>query len=495
MKKERNLTRKSFLNSNKKTIWICALVLAMIALVCLWIYSNGQTNRQGSQMQVVAIARGSITQTIETYGAVEARPSATLTWNTSGVVDNFEVEMGDRVDQGDILMELEPSSQEAEILDAHASLLEAQYELDLATNADSQYQDVLNDLAYQEKMLINKHADKLAWNYGRSPEKRIDAVRANYYAARQEVWDLEEAYNEVKMLDERDPDRVAAYEALQKGKVKRDSLLRALNQILSIPFDIPVETDFIEYDQQAATVAEARVAYDRYVDQNNEINAAQAAVQIQQNVINQAKIIAPFSGTITSISAVPGQVVSEDTEALRLDDLDILIIEVYVSQAEINQLEVGQSATILFDAISSKGYNGFVQSISGAGSEDSNGVVQFEVEILIVDPDELVKPGFTAVVSIITDQVEDALLVPNQAITNLENDTHAIYMVREDGGLNTINVDTGASSDLYTAIESEEIQEGDQVAVIASVNSEFNGDVRMRGFGGGMFGGVMRTIR
>ncbi len=495
MKKERNLTQKPFLIRKKKTIWIGAFVLFAITLICLWINSNRQTNRQGSQIQVATVTRGSITQTIETYGAVEAKPSAVLTWNTNGVVSAFDVEIGDHVDEGAILMELESSSQEAEILDAHASLLEAQYELDLATNADSQYQDVLNDLAYQEKMLINKHADKLAWNYGRSPEKRIDAVRANYYAAREEVWDLEEAYNEVKMLDERDPERAAAYEALQKGKVKRDSLLRALNQILSIPFDIPVETDFIEYDQQAATVAEARVAYDRYVDQNNEINAAQAAVQIQQNVINQAKIIAPFSGTITSISAVPGQVVSEDTEALRLDDLDILIIAVKVSQAEINKLEVGQSTTITFDAISDKTYHGFVQSISGAGSEDDNGVVQFGIEILMVDPDELVKPGFTAVVSIITDQVENALLVPNQAITHMEDGTSIVSLVDKDGSLTMIPVASGASTDLYTEIASEDIQEGDQVAVLASTGTEFNGDIRMRGFGGGMFGGVMRSIR
>ena len=377
---------------SKKTLWslgAVAMVLCLVAALALPILKRG--NQAGSEYQIAEVIKGAITETVDSYGVLEAEPSIVLTWPTAGVVEEFDLKIGDKVFKDDVLMELEIASQSTEVLNAYTSLLEAEMELELLTNADVKFQEVLGDLVYQEKMLINKRADKLAWNYGRSPEARLDAVRANYYAARVEVWDLEEAYNQTKSLEKDDPQRVAAYEALQAGILKRDSLLRALNQILGIPFDIPVETDFIEYDQQVATVAEARVAYNRYVDQSEEIRATQAAVQVLQNKIDEARIIAPFDGTVTAINVVDGDVVSSGEDALRIDNLENLLVQVNVTQAEVNKVQIGQSATLTFDALTRQEYSGFVHSISHSGSEDANGVVQFSVEIRLEDADEDVK--------------------------------------------------------------------------------------------------------
>jgi len=490
MEKEKFSKIKNIFKTHKKTVWISGAILIIIVLLAVVILPFFNRNQDGSAMEIVTVSRGSITETVDSYGTLEAQPSITLTWNSDGVVGDYDLNVGDEVQKDDVLMELDASSQSPVILEAKTSILDTQEELEKLTVADTEFQSVLDDLIYQEKMLINKHADKLAWNYGQSSEERIDAVRANYEAAEREVWELEGAYDKVKSLDEDDPERVAANEALQEGILKRDSLLRALNQILGIPFDIAVETDFIEYDQQNAVVAEARVAYNRYVNQSDEINAAQAAVQILQNTINEAKIIAPFDGTVTSISAVTGDLVTSGTEAVRIDNLDNLVVNVTIPQAEINKVEVGQEAILTFDAISVKEYSGFVQSISEAGIANDNGVVQFTVVIKMEDTDDQVKPGFTTVVTIITSKVEDTLLIPNQAVTTSEDGTSVVTLISDDGSITTIPVETGASSDVYTEIVSGDIEESDQLAVITIDSGSTSGRSPMIGIGGGLLRGI-----
>lgn len=487
MKMELNFAR--FFTTHKKLLIIVGAALLVLIIAAVMVLPRVFLSSEEPQVQIGTVTTGTLSETVDGYGTLEAQPSNTLVWNSDGIVGEFDLKVGDTVKKGDVLIELNPSSQSATILNAYSDLLDAQNDLNVLTASDSKYQSALSDLAYQQQMLINKRADKMAWDYGRSSMERIDAVRNNYYAARAAVWALESAYDEVKSLDENDPARVKAYEALQQGIVKRDSLKRALGQILGISFDLPVETDFIEYDQQVATVAEAEVAYNRYVDSNQEISAAQSKVQSLQNTVNKAKIIAPFDGTITSISAVAGDVVSNGDEAVRIDDLSNLIVTVQVSQDDVNKIEVGQDAQITFDAISNKQYDGFVESISSNGQEDSHGVVYFSVLVKLEDADEAVKPGFTAVVKIIVNQTDEALLVPNDALVANKDGTYSVSVIGSDGSKQTIVVEVGVKNDTNTQIISDQIKEGDKVVLVTkgtdNADAFFN---RRRRAMGGMFG-------
>jgi HlyD family secretion protein len=477
--------------SLKKVIVTGVLLLAAGALVLAVLARMSPEQAAEASVAVVTVSRGTITETVDSYGTLEAQPSVTLAWESEGGGGWPVGGGGHEVKKGDVLMELSADTQDPAILQAQTELLDAQEALDKLMAADTDLQTVMADLEYQEAMLINKHADKLAWNYGQSSEERIDAVRANYDAACAEVWKLEDAYDAVKSLEEDDPERAAAYEALEAGKVKRDSYLRALNQILGIPFDIAVETDFNEYDQQKAVVAEARVAYNRYVDGSEEIEAAQAAVQALENTIDEARIVAPFDGTVTSISAVEGDVVTSGTEALRIDNLGSLVVEVNVPQAEINQVEIGQEVEVSFDAISVREYTGFVESKSDAGVADDNGVVQFTVVIKMEDADEYVKPGFTTIVKIVTAEAEDALLAPNEAVTAQDDGTYTVTKMNADGSTTDVVVEIGAKTDAYTQIVSGEIAEGDQLAVVTTADSETEDGMPGMGIGSG---GILRRM-
>ena len=89
--------------------------------------------------------------------------------------------------------------------------------------------------------------------------------------------------------------------------------------------------------------------------------------------------------------------------------------------------------------------------------------------------DEKIKPGFTAVVSVITKEVADALLVPNEAIVSVNNQS-AVMLASKDGTSSMVPVEIGASSDTFSQILKGEIVEGDRIAVAnASSDDGFPG--------------------
>ena len=97
-----------------------------------------------------------------------------------------------------------------------------------------------------------------------------------------------------------------------------------------------------------------------------------------------------------------------------------------------------------------------------------------------------IKPGFTAVVSIITSQAEDVLLVPTQALRG-KNGNNMVMVLGEDGMPSPVRVEVGASSDEFTEIISGEIAEGDRSwSPLILIRMMFGGG------GFGMMGGMRR---
>jgi len=476
-----------FYQAKKRLVWIGGGILLVVA-AALAIFIPRRTI-PAENTQYAQVSRGSITESIGEVGYVEAQPSAVITWHSGGVVGEFDLQVGDQIMKDDILIELELSSWSNESLQAQSALLDAQIALENILGADSDFQTALQTLTDAEWTLRDKKEDRDAWNYGGSSDDRIDAVLANYESAKQALWVLEAEYEALRItLDEDDPVLIEAYEVIQATILERDSYLRALNQILGHPYDLDVETDFIEYALAKAAVEQARAAYKRLMDNSQEIAAAKANVQALQNTVDMDKIIAPFDGTVTEINVRPGEMAQSGTQAVQLDDLDNLVVNIDVSEIDFSEVEIGQPVVITFDALPYREYNGSVSNISSAGM-DKNGTVEFRVTVTVEDADTSVKPGFTAVVSIITSQAADALLVPNQAIRNI-NGNNSVVLVGEDGAPMPIRVEVGASSEAFTEIISGDLIEGDQLVIVTnSVGTGFSGGFGMMGGMGQVSGG------
>jgi HlyD family secretion protein len=236
-----------------------------------------------------------------------------------------------------------------------------------------------------------------------------------------------------------------------------------------------------------AQLEQAQSAWEDVKDgpSEEEITKAQAAIDIAQATLDRAQLTTPFSGTITEVGVKTGDLVNSGETAFRIDDLASLYVDLQVSEIDLADLQVGQKATLEFDAIPDKTYNGEVTEIGMIGNV-SQGVVNYPVTVKVTDPDADIRPGMTAAVSIILDQREGALLVPNKAIrTSAGQQTVTVLY---EGQQISVPVTVGLVGDSMSEILSDQLRAGDVVVLNGSTSSATSTNQQFqRGFEGGGF--------
>jgi HlyD family secretion protein len=90
-------------------------------------------------------------------------------------------------------------------------------------------------------------------------------------------------------------------------------------------------------------------------------------------------------------------------------------------------------------------------------------VVEFDVTVELIDADQNVKPGMTAAVNIVVDQITDALLVPNRAVRVV--DGQRVVYILSNNQLKSVNVTLGASSDSESQVMDGDLRLGDQIVL------------------------------
>jgi HlyD family secretion protein len=88
------------------------------------------------------------------------------------------------------------------------------------------------------------------------------------------------------------------------------------------------------------------------------------------------------------------------------------------------------------------------------------------VRVALDDADELVKPGFTVTVKIITKQADDVLLIPNTAIQYNEDGEAYVMAAGDLGRFTTVPVEVGARSDAFSELKTGDLKEGGRLAVV-----------------------------
>jgi len=211
----------------------------------------------------------------------------------------------------------------------------------------------------------------------------------------------------------------------------------------------------------------------------DDLAAAQARLQAAQATVDTQSLTAPFAGTITEVDIKPGDQVSPGSIGVRLDKLDRLLVDVQVSEVDINSIKVGQPVNLSFDAILDKQYKGVVSQVAPVGDAIQGGV-EFNVTVELIDADQDVKPGMTAAVNIVVDQISNALLVPNRAVRVV--DGKQVVYILNNGQLQEVQVTLGASDDTQSQVIGGNLQVGDQIVLNPPQDLFGTG-------GGGPFGG------
>lgn len=425
-----------FVKKRKKIFIPLAVLLVVVVLFLVFRPGGGE---RGGQFQMATIERGDLVATVGATGTVRARQTASLVWQTTGTVEDVNVKIGDKVAPGDVLASLEKTSLPQNIILAEAELVTAQ--------------QALTDL------LESDTARAQAWIALRDAEDAFDKA----YNYRDEL-NYPTRKTQVIIVKENTPYGVVDSPRLKTYKVEGTD-----EEIAKADADLALKE---------AQYEDAKRTYDRLADGPNkdDLAAAQARVDAAQATLNMARLTAPFAGTVTEAEPLPGDQVTTGMPAFRVDDLTSLLVDVEVSEVDINSVSVGQTVSMSFDAILGKDYEGQVVKVSQAGTVVS-GVVNFTVTVELTDADEQVKPGMTAAVNIVVREIKDAVLVPNRAV-RLVDGKRVVYTLSEEGMQKKVEIRLGASSDTVSVVVGGDIKEGDEIILNPQIEFQPSGPQR-----------------
>ncbi len=413
---------------NRALIIVAIVVIAVIGFV---INGRGKAASSGA-FQTSPLQTGDLTATVGATGTVRAAQSAMLPWLTTGTVEHINAGVGDQVHVNEVLANLAMDSVPQTVIQAQANLVTAQKALQDASSATASAQAAID-------LQDAKDAYKKAYDYRLSLNGKqwIEEARIKYVGG-QQVPEI----------------------TWHRGYVDEQTIKDADNSLAL----------------KKAELDDAQRTYDRLKDGPNasDVAAAQANVDAAQATLDMAKIIAPIDGTVTQLEAMVGDQVATGDPAFRVDDLSGLLVDVDVSEVDINSVATGQPATLTLDAVAGMTYHATVEQVSQAG-DNTSGAVNFTVTVRMTDADAQVKPGMTAAVNIIVKQVSNKLLVPNRAV-RFVNAQRVVYVLKDSKPVE-VQVELGASSDTMSVLASGDLKEGD--LLILNPPSQ----------GGGPFGG------
>ncbi|HEX9617325.1 MAG TPA: efflux RND transporter periplasmic adaptor subunit [Anaerolineales bacterium] len=450
----------------RRVIWI-VIILGLLA-GGWFAFTRFQEQRRAaaiSGLQTVAVERGSLTATIGATGVVRANQTAILTWQTTGLVENVRVSAGDLVAEDEVLAILKETSLPQNIILAGVELYNAQTALnDLLepasalslTQAEQAIARAQENLRDAERRLNNLQSA--------SPQTDIDQARANLVLAENNLERARQDFEPYANKPEDNLIRATLQSKLSQVQKDYDAAASLLNNLLgtSNPIDLSVAES--NYAVAQAQLEDAQDQYEKLLagPDADDIAAAEARIAAAQATVDLRQIAAPFPGTITEVHSKPGDQVAPGSVAFRLDDLSRLLVDVQLSEVDINRLQIGQNVNLTFDAILTQEYHGVVHEVAMVGSS-VEGVVDFKVTVELTDADEAVRPGMTAAVNVIVEQLEDVALVPNRAV-RLRDGERVVYVLRSEFP-EPVPVTLGASSELYSQLLQGDLDIGDQIVL------------------------------
>ena len=216
----------------------------------------------------------------------------------------------------------------------------------------------------------------------------------------------------------------------------------------------------------------------------NTVSAAQRSLASAQANLDQANakaagrtVTAPSSGSIVELNAKVGATVTSgmimgesDTsggkQCMQIADLSKMKVTVQVGEKDIAKIAVGQSANVTYPAFPDIVSQGTVTAIASVANSEANGggSVTFNVDILIEAPDARLKTGMTAEVSVVTEQLDDVVMVPTMALMTEDGEHYYVNVATDGEGKQTrrVKVTVVTQNDNDAVVGKTQVKHDDQ---------------------------------
>lgn len=496
----------------KHKIFTVLLVLILMAAIVTGVIWQGKSKKaavQAPTIQTATIEKKDLTNSVSVTGTLATANGKTGSTTLKDIkVTKVYVEVGDEVQEGDIICTFDSSDIESSLADAKNNYSVNQ-QLDALDNYETTYQDTISDAEDSlQDARDTRDAYKKAYNNAQDAEQtaldNLNNVKAQYdteslkkayedasealktaiennstnEASSQKtvITDLESYLNSVNgeltlpdnSVYENYKNAKSAYESAEKAISDAENAYEqaknATSQAYSTYEQAQSEKEKVQ-DQYDSTVKEATKTYEKakLQDQLVSDDDAKSKIEDYEEQLSDCTVYASMSGTITTLNVEEDNVFSGGT-IYEIQDVHNFIVDATVDEYDVVNLEVGQTAYVKTDSLGDEELEGEVTYVAPTGTSgqtmgSSSGTASYEIQITLKEAQDKLKAGMTASVSIALEESKDTLAVPYDCVQTNANGDSVIY-VDDNGEKKEVKVETGIETDYYTEVKSDEISEG-----------------------------------
>ncbi|SFX17187.1 efflux RND transporter periplasmic adaptor subunit [Marinospirillum alkaliphilum] len=359
---------------SRRSFWLLLLIPLTLASYFGWQYFKSP--KEQTHLPTARVERGNLQDQVTATGTLKPANYVDVGAQISGQLTHLHVEVGDQVEAGQLLAEID-----ARVLEANVAASRAQLRAQAAQLRDRQAQLQLAKHHYQRQQ--NLRADDAV------TEEALQQAEASYLSSQAQV------------------------EQLQAQ---------------------------IEQNQSSLAADEANLEY--------------------------ARILAPISGTVVSISARQGQTLNANQQApviLQVADLSQMRVETRVSEADISRLRPGMPAYFTTLGSQNQRWQGQLLRIEPTPVIENN-VVLYNAPFDVENRRGQLLPQMTAQVFFVVAQTDNALLIPTAALQRVQRNQYQVRVLAADGSQQLREVQIGVNNRIQAEVLSG-LEEGEVVVL------------------------------
>lgn len=403
------------------------------------------------------------------------------------------IERGGHVDAGqylagDVVCLLDSSTLEQQEIDQQSAVTTAEAEVEKARrNVEIQINQNMSDLAAAALKLKLAQLDLEKFVEGEKIQQENE-FKGEVLIAQEELTQADEIYQFYKRIAKK------GYKTQPEVETARLAVVKARNKLAVQKDKLKVlqKYEFIRTYSEKKALAEEAVRELKRVRLSGlaalagfkaelkakvlKLSVEQKKQQRLQQQIAACTLVAPEKGTVVyanqksrrsaEVVIEEGVSVRESQKIISLPDFTQMKVEAKIHESKISNVREGLPARIRIDAIPNHTFNGVVEvvpNVSVKGEWPNMDLMLYETQVRIIDKVADLKPGMNAEVEIISEERDDVLQVPIQAVIAV-GDSHIAYVLTDRGPELRKNVKIGLSNGKHVEILSG-LEAGERVVM------------------------------
>lgn len=415
---------KSFLGT-KRRLAVVGLAVALVALAGFWFYGD---RANAAEYMTARVERGNLRNTVTATGTLQAVTTVQVGSQASGTISALYADFNSTVKKGQVVAQLDPSVMQAQVQQARANLQQAEAQLQSARASVAQSHA---GVAQSRAGITDARAKALAaGTTTQNQQAGVSAAEANVAVLKAQMDDAASFLRQEQTLLQSGVIAQREYETAQTSfKTAEARYNQAVAQLKMAQLSAQSASSAgqtqaaaaVEQAQAQAQQSQGQVVGAQAGVQNAaaQVQQARAALQLAELNLSHTTITSPIDGVVVSRDVNVGQTVAASLSAPTLftiaQDLTQMQVIANIDQADIGLVEQAKSVSFTVDAFPSEEFKGAIQQMR-LNPVNVQNVVTYNVVIDVSNPEQKLKPGMTANLTVTIDERNDVLKVPNSAL-------------------------------------------------------------------------------